>query len=224
MKNGGTTQKHRSFIFTENNPERSLMDLREYVTSLDVQSFVGQAEKGESGTIHHQFCLQFRNPRSFKAVKQQFPRAHIEPAKDYRAAAEYCSKADTRVEEPVTINPPKKRDVKLDRKERNRRILDVGPEAALDEGLISISQYGNVVKSLAIHAVRSASLEPLGKLNNLWLVGPTGSGKSRRAREIAGDSLFVKCINKWWDGYNGEDTVLLDDLAIEHACLRTHLL
>lgn len=223
MKNGGTN-KHRSFIFTENNPERGLLALREYVASLGVKSFTGQEEKGDQGTVHHQFCIQFRNPRSFQAVKSAFPRAHIEASHDFVAASEYCSKEDTRTDGPVAINPPKKRDAKLGRKERNQQIMELGPEKALDEGLISVSQYPNVVKAVALHSVRASSFQPLEKLDNLWLVGATGTGKSRHAREVAGDDLFVKPINKWWDGYNGESNVLLDDLALEHSCLRTHLL
>lgn len=31
-------------------------------------------------------------------------------------------------------------------------------------------------------------------------------------------------MNKWWDGYRGQDVVILDDITPDHACLCYHLL
>lgn len=143
MKNGGTQSgKHRSYILTENNPGGTTVpDQLETAKSLGCASFTGQPEVGKEGTKHHQFCFQFTNPQSFHRVKQAFPRAHIEPSKNYRAAAEYCSKEDTRASgaEPTVFNPPKKRELKATRKERNGEIMAMGAELALTEGLIPVS-------------------------------------------------------------------------------------
>lgn len=49
-----------------------------------------------------------------------------------------------------------------------------------------------------------------GDLVNEWYWGPRGTGKSRKAWE-ENPRLYVKPINKWWDGYSGERVVLLDD-------------
>ena len=51
---------------------------------------------------------------------------------------------------------------------------------------------------------------------NLWIVGDTGCGKSRFVREVAiaeGKSVFDKMLNKWWDGYCGQDYVIMDDVS-----------
>lgn len=58
----------------------------------------GQLEQGESGTIHFQGMLTTTQQR-FGAIKRQFPRAHIEVAKDRRALAKYVHKDETRVAE-----------------------------------------------------------------------------------------------------------------------------
>lgn len=53
---------------------------------------------------------------------------------------------------------------------------------------------------------------------NLWIVGVTGCGKSRFVRETAiaeGKSIYSKPMNKWWDGFCGQDYVLLDDVSPE---------
>lgn len=49
-----------------------------------------------------------------------------------------------------------------------------------------------------------------GELRNEWYWGPRGTGKTSKAwRE--NPNIFVKAINKWWDGYADEKVVLLDD-------------
>ena len=46
---------------------------------------------------------------------------------------------------------------------------------------------------------------------NEWRCGDSGSGKSSGVRRDYGDSLYVKDATKWWDGYAGEETVVIDD-------------
>lgn len=47
--------------------------------------------------------------------------------------------------------------------------------------------------------------------NNLWIWGMPGSGKTYYATTTY-PNHYIKLQNKWWDGYNGEEVVILDDL------------
>lgn len=44
-----------------------------------------------------------------------------------------------------------------------------------------------------------------------WLWGPTGTGKTRAAFEAYPQAYFKDCRSLWWDGYTGQECVILDD-------------
>lgn len=61
-----------------------------------------------------------------------------------------------------------------------------------------------------------------GKIG-LWYYGTTGCGKTFAATTEYPDS-YRKCANnKWWDGYQDEDSVLIDDLDKSHHYMGFHL-
>ena len=43
----------------------------------------------------------------------------------------------------------------------------------------------------------------------LW--GPSGTGKSRWVAATWPDAFWKSPESKWWDGYSGQETVVLDD-------------
>lgn len=90
-----STQRATCWSVTINNPEQS----DEEAIALARQKgwkVVGQKECGAEGTEHYQ--LMVRTPQvRFSAVKRQFPRSHIEVARNPQALETYVTKEDTRV-------------------------------------------------------------------------------------------------------------------------------
>ena len=50
-----------------------------------------------------------------------------------------------------------------------------------------------------------------------WYYGPTGTGKTRAACSEAVNPYWKNPANKWWDGYEGQQDVIIDDVRCDFA-------
>lgn len=56
-------------------------------------------------------------------------------------------------------------------------------------------------------------VECLPGVCGLWIYGESGCGKTRSVIKQYPE-CYIKPRNQWWDGYNGEEVVLVDDVDI----------
>jgi len=84
---------------------------------------------------------------------------------------------------------------------------------------LRITHYRNLKQIQKDHMVLP---EQPTDLRGIWIHGPSGCGKSRIAYQTWPEG-YRKLCNKWWDGYQNQKAVVLEDLGKEHHVLGHHL-
>lgn len=199
--------KSRNFCFTLNNyVEKDL----EMLAGLTCRYLLFGKEVGDQLTPHLQGFVVFENPRSFKSVvKDLTTRCHVEICKgSAQQNMTYCKKAGDFVERGVPpISQVAKGEANVERWEKAR-------EAAKRGDFDSIPADIYMRTRVTCHAIYMENLKVSdldGNLEHEWWYGAPGTGKTRRAKE-ENPSAFVKDPQtRWWDGYTGQDVVIIDD-------------
>ena len=204
------------FIGTRNNPDTTCLEsyLKAWHTTGGAAYVTGQLERGgKEKTLHLQFFLQFPKPgKRITALSKHDSKAHYEVVKINNGADEYCNKEDTRVDGPWSFGvKPARQNLKGDVARRNAELIAKGAEQAVLDGDIRLEQYRSV--SAAIDQIKLKTLKPYTPSHDrgVWIYGPSRTGKSTHARDKYSDH-FDKQQNKWFDGYTGQKTIILDDL------------
>nr|WPR18796.1 MAG: hypothetical protein [Chemarfal virus 250] len=186
--------KSRNFTFTMNNyTDTTLVD------TVECKYIIYGKEVGESGTPHLQGFISFESMRHFKPVCKLLPGCHVEIARSALAAVAYCKKGGDYVERGVPPLPPKEAGQKgiAERWElaKQGRFEELPPE--------QIKTYEYIKRKFT-------EVHDIGWLDNEWIHGPSGCGKSSSVRERYSKFYWKDC-SKWWDGYDHEEVVVIED-------------
>lgn len=176
----------------------------EYLKSLNYKYLIISALDYTSHEQAHYHVLILFN-HSYPRPKTK--NAHWEPAKKISACLKYIKdKGDLTFEDGELQLSNKDRDdwsgfLVACKNQSPREIID-GPYSML------YAKYRMFAGEVHCQFANISVID--GELHNLWLWGEPRTGKTRYAWDNYPD-LFVKDLNKWWDGYHGQEVVLLDD-------------
>lgn len=205
--------KGRRWIFTLNNYTET--DLTE-IPSWDVRYVkFGKETCPSTGTPHLQgFCIMHVEARLSK-MKKIHPTAHWTLMKgSLESNHQYCSKEGDWYEygDPPVTQAQKGQD----EKEKWANIRKLAKEGNFDEldrlYPKELSLYDRNIERIAKKARKCATID--GEMEHEWFVGPSATGKSSTARLENPDHYMKDPCTKWWDGYEGQDTVIIDDFDV----------
>jgi len=113
----------------------------------------------------------------------------------------YCNKEDTRIDGPWTFGvKPAALNKKGDLARRNKDIIDMGAEKALEAGHISIKDYGKVKGNIDLYKNCTQRPDELQSLDNEWIYGKPGVGKTKGVIDKY-PGFYDKDKSKYWNGY-----------------------
>lgn len=207
--------RSRAYVFTINN----WTEEDEKAVQAVPCKYIIYGREGKESTPHLQGCVQFPNPRHFKAVSKLFPRAHVEVCRDLVRAVQYCRKEGDVWENGTPPLSPKEKGV--GEKRRYEEAWELAKQGKIEEidADIRVRHYNTLKKIRADHQVVP---EACPVLEHEWYWGASGTGKTRKARE-ENPGAYLKNPNKWWCGYTDQEVVVIDEWSPCHEVLASHL-
>ena len=166
----------------------------------------GQKERGEGGFLHWQIFSAFSRSVRLRTVRRVFGECHAELSRS-KSAESYVWKEDTRIDGTQfelgsrPLNKGCSKDWAL--------IL----ESAKKGDFSQIPPDVIVRNYSSLKRIEKDHMKPSAIVKKVYVYfGPTGTGKSRRAWEEATIDAYPKDPNtKYWDGYDGQKTVVIDE-------------
>lgn len=187
--------------------------------------FMGQREKCPTTGRKHLQCY-FETP-SRRGLKKLIPEIeaflghhdfHVETSQGSQAQnITYCSKPETRYKnQHFTMGEPKNPGKRSDL----TTLANIVTEGATDEDILNLNpsyfRYDRLIDK--IRQVKMASFKTkLREVEVIFITGESGAGKSQQVWEaIQGKEYYIppppKNKTLWFNGYTGQDILVLDDL------------
>lgn len=196
--------KFRNWCFTLNNytNEEALLLLEQKKFKYIIFGY----EIGENGTKHLQGYFELNNPCSINGLKKINNRMHLENRKGTQEQAiNYCTKNNNIIayNGEKSNNNGRRKDWQIinDMIRDGKKVNEI-----IDEGFGSLQHIQHFEK-IQKYLIKPRNRKPYV----VWIHGRSGTGKTKWAFDHFGNDIYIKDGTKWWDGYCGQNCVVLDD-------------
>ena len=212
----------RQYALTYPRCEVSKVEAMELLKALeDVESVVvvrethaeADAEGGSGNHLHAYVKFTTKKRRSTQSFEIAGHHGDVKIAKSVKGWIEYITKED---KEPLCHNF----DIEKCLSKQSPTLTAAKAAAMTAEQLAEVvhpAQYQRVLSGAALARMITRKHRNLEGPCGVWISGESGIGKSYAVREVFGDRFYLKDHSKWWDGYDGEEVVLIDDVHADAA-------
>ena len=197
----------RAWVFVLNNWTEE-----EYQKILSIKHnylIVGK-EIGKSGTPHLQGYIYNANKITFGHIKKICPRVHLQVAKGTAIQnRRYCSKDGDFIESGKIPEQGKRNDLTL-----MKEVLAVNPTMS---AAIEVAPNYQSLRAAEL-LLKYSKVKRDWKPEVIWLYGKPRTGKTNMAKKMVGKEYYLKHSHtgKWWDGYDGEENVIIDEVKYNY--------
>ena len=209
-------KQDRHFCFTINNwTEEELNQLKKIELKKIKYLIVGDEIAPTTGTPHLQCFITWANVKTESACKKRLPkRAYVRFMYDHSnptACAEYCKKQKVLHEAGSFPRQGQRNDLVNVVKEvkEGKKIRTM-----IDDGTVKNYQGLKYAQDLQKYYEVRRNWKPIVK----WYWGATGTGKTKTAYEeyskkTEDDNIYFSMdTGRWWDGYDAQEYVIIDDM------------
>lgn len=185
-----------------------------------IQYTCWQKEECPTTKRHHlQIFTYFKSAKTFGQIKKLIGNGHIEPARRIDDCIDYCQKDETRVEGPWEHGDIPEQGKRTDIENLKTAIMEGASMETIAKNFSM--QYVRYNKGIALlRSMLSGVRTWPTEVHIIW--GPPNTNKTRRVWDES-KNVYVKANNKWWDNYDLQETVLIDDFdnTWQHSISRT---
>lgn len=216
------TRATRWFLTINNYTEEDIHFIEsETFISLCKYMIYGKEQAPSTSTNHLHLYFRLKSRLYKNSIKRMFPRANVEIAKgDELQCFNYCSKNGDFKEFGQRLN---KVDEWISKVDKLKTLLEdlMNKSKEEFEALHPYEAFHYKQKLEEWKFQHQKKLGPWGgelSRKNIWIYGEPGCGKSRWAHQQSPEEeIYIKNINKWWDGYNDGNAklVIIEDFPVD---------
>lgn len=194
----------------------------EFVKLCNQYYIIGKESCPTTKRMHYQCYGEFKGQISFEKIKKLMPTAHIEARKGtVMDAVMYCKKDGDFLE----VGEPKRQGAREDLA-TVKAMATSG--ASVRDIILQLEEPNYQAIRTAEKLVEYLRPERTCKPYVRWFWGETGSGKTRKAVELAEaevkDNYWMSMDSlQWWDGYDGQKFIIIDDFRADFCKFHTLL-
>lgn len=220
MPKSQSQKRKTNWVFTWNNwtPEDE-----EYLATVVSRCIAYSKETAPTtGTPHLQGFVVFETKKSLKQVRAIFKNQHVEMMMgNIDQNVTYCSKSSTlKVLGTLPMSRKRKGEESREMWDDVRKKARVGDFDSIPSS-IWLRYDKSLIREYNRHKPKPVTID--GELTHEWHYGPTGTGKSRHVRTLYPDAYIKNADSKWWDKYQDQEVVIIEDFDKYHVAQGYHM-